>query len=436
MLINKDDLRLFLPNNGNKHNYVSFVLLALILITLPFFIQLTSGLILLLAGVWLSSGQWHKKFKRLVSEPTIYMPLLLFAVLILSYFLSDDKKTAGFELEKKLSLLAFPLIFTGLPFLNRRIKHVLLSLFVYSCFLAALICLIFAVGNYSFLGSAAFFYHQLSSPLHFHAVYFSAYISFCCILVYLSFKAHYQSTGFAGRLAHVILFFFFLLFLILLSSKSILAATLFIIIILSIRDVFVSKANKQFVAVFLTGLLLSVILVSRIGQVRERFNEILREDYNEIITATDYRHIAFTGGTIRLAIWKTVVEILNEDKSWVLGEGIGDAQNKLTEHYTKKNIYPGDEQLGFQGFIHYNAHNQYFEWLIGTGIAGLSGFLLWIAVLFYKAIKKRQIEVLGFLLLFMFFFLTESALSAHKGIVIFVLIPLLSLSPSENQEEP
>ncbi len=435
MLINKDDLRLFLPSNGNNRNYVSFVLLALILITLPFFIQLNSFFILFLTGVWLSSGQWNLKIKRLVSEPIIYFPLLLFAVLILSYFLSDDKKTAGFELEKKLSLLAFPLIFTGIPFLNRRIKHILLSLFVYTCFLAALICLIFAVSNYSVIGSSAFFYHQLSSPLHFHAVYFSAYISFCCLLVFLSFTTTYQSIGFAERLAHVFLFSFFLLFLILLSSKSILATTLFILIALSIRAVFVSKANKKFIAVSFISLLLSVILVSRIGQVRERFNEILREDYNEIITATDYRHIAFTGGTIRLAIWKTVVEVLNEDKTWILGEGIGDAQNKLTEHYRKKNIYPGDEQLGFQGFIHYNAHNQYFEWLINTGIAGLSGFMLWIAVLFYKAIKKRKVEVLGFLLLFLFFFLTESALSAHKGVVIFVLIPLLYLSPSENQEE-
>lgn len=435
MLINKGDLRLFLPQNHNKHEYVSFMLLALTLITLPFFIQLNSLFILLLAGVWLSSGHWKIKLKRLVSEPIIYMPLLLFAILILSYFLSDDKKTAGFELEKKLSLLAFPLIFTGIPFLNRRTKHVLLSLFVYACFAASLICLIFAVSNYSTIGGAAFFYHQLSSPLHFHAVYFSAYISFCCILVLLSFTTHYQSIGFAGRLAHVFLFFFFLLFLVFLSSKSILAATLFILITLSIRNIFISKANKKFIAVSFISILLCVIIVSRIGQVRERFNEIFREDYKEVISATDYRHIAFTGGTIRLAIWKTVVEILNEDKAWFLGKGMGDAQNKLTEHYKEKNIYPGDEQLGFQGFIHYNAHNQYFEWLISTGIAGLSGFLLWMAVLFYKAIKNRKVEVLGFLLLFSFFFLTESALSAHKGIVIFVLIPLLYLSPSENLEE-
>jgi O-antigen ligase len=173
-------------------------------------------------------------------------------------------------------------------------------------------------------------------------------------------------------------------------------------------------------------------MIFRTDFINGRFNEVVTENYKEVLSSDDYRYITFTGGTIRLAIWKSIIEILNYDRAWLLGTGIGDTQNKLTKHYRKKNIYPGDEVLGFKGFLHYNAHNQYFEFLISTGLFGVMLFLIWLIVLFYKAIRTQKTEWICFLILMCFFFITESALNAHKGVMLFMLINSLY---NANREE-
>ena len=434
MLIQKSDLHVFLAQNRDKREYFSFILLALVIVTLPFFIQLNSLCVIALSGLWLISGNWKQKAKYFLSQPLLYLPVLMFLLLIISYALSHDKKTGGFELEKKLSLLAFPLIFSGIIFNDWRKRKVLMALFVFACLAAALICLGFAFTEYSKLGSNAFFYHQLSSPLGFHAVYFSCYISFCIILLFVPLTEKLGTMTSTERNMQLFTLIFLLFFLVLLSSKTILAATLLMMLFIPVTRVVKRRQNLKLLLGSAALLILLVVMISRTDYIKGRFSEIARENYTEVLASEDYRHIAFTGGTIRLAIWKSVIEILNSENAWLFGTGIGDAQNKLTQHYKEKNIYPGDEVLGFKGFLHYNAHNQYFEFLISTGLCGTLLFLTWLILLFYKAIRTQKTEWICFMILMCFFFFTESVLSAHKGVVLFMLVPLLYNAGPEEKE--
>lgn len=421
---------LLLPHQHHWRENAAFVAMALVIVTLPFFIQINSICIMLLAGVWLINGNWQQKLTRLRTKPLLFLPILLFVFMIFSYIISADKKTAGFELEKKLSLLAFPLIFSGITFTGPQ-RRLLLAMFVLSSFAASAYCMAHAFNNFPVLGRTAFFYHQLSSPLGFHAVYFSCYVAFCIILLFTELTQNFLAINKPKRWFYIAGILYFLVFLTLLSSKTILVATMALLIFILAKHFVNFRKNAKLFAATVMVFGMIIFLISRTEFVKERFREIAGENYSEIIKADDYRNIAFTGGTIRLAIWKSVVEILNSENAWLTGTGIGDAQNKLTQHYQEKNIYPGDEVLGFKGFLHYNAHNQYFEFLISTGIVGLLLFMIWLILLYREALKTRRTELLCFLMLMSLFFLTESALSAHKGIVLFVLIPLLFTAESE-----
>jgi O-antigen ligase len=154
---------------------------------------------------------------------------------------------------------------------------------------------------------------------------------------------------------------------------------------------------------------------------RNRFTEIFDSTFEQEnpLVLNDYRNYHFTGGTIRLAIWKIAIEIVNENKAWLGGIGTGDHQDSLTKAYIKKNVYPGDVLQGKEGFLHYNAHNQFLQFYLANGLIGLFLFILMIYFLLTNAQQKKNLLLLSLVLFLVLFSLTESALSAQKGIVFF-----------------
>jgi hypothetical protein len=91
--------------------------------------------------------------------------------------------------------------------------------------------------------------------------------------------------------------------------------------------------------------------------------------------------------------------------------------------YVEKHIYPGDQYN--LGFIDYNAHNQFFQFLIALGALGLIWFLGILTFLFMKSIREHRTVLTFLLMLFSSFCLTESALCAQKGIVFFMFFASL-----------
>jgi len=133
----------------------------------------------------------------------------------------------------------------------------------------------------------------------------------------------------------------------------------------------------------------------------------------------------FNGVEFRLMQWKLVPEILNERKRWLVGVAPADAQTLLNEKYKQYKFYQGDPNKGDKGYLDYNAHNQFLQCLLQSGIIGLLAFLWVCYELLRLAVKKKNPQLTACAALFILFCFTESVLQTQWGIVSFTLFPML-----------
>ena len=113
---------------------------------------------------------------------------------------------------------------------------------------------------------------------------------------------------------------------------------------------------------------------------------------------------------VRILIWKESIKLI--ENNVIFGTSAGDANDKLIEAYKRE---------GLEGALlkKLNAHNQFLQTFIGTGIIGfVLLFLMTLGALIYSFIKKNYILSL-FSILIIFNFLVESMLQAQAGFIFF-----------------
>lgn len=406
------------------------VSLVLVVFTLPFSIRLNSYAIVLLALSFLLEGNWNAKWRSLIGNK--------FAVLLIGFFLFNafgllytlNIKQGLFELEKKISFLIFPIVIAASSQIDSKLLINTLRYFVIACLIASLICVVNA--SYQAYNSdfSYFYYHKLGSPISIHAVYFSLYIGVCVITLQWNLLTEWSTLKPRSRITRLIGVIYFIVFLILLSSKTILVAVFLILMYVFLKYIFKIFKPRIGVAILVLLVGLFVLPIILIPNVNGRFVEMIDDKMNQRnpLFLDDYRDYHFTGGAIRLAIWKMTIEILREENAWLFGVGTGDSQDLLTAKYISKNVYPGDET--HEGFMHYNTHNEFFQVLLTTGIIGLIWFVMILVMLFKTAVNSHEYLVLLILLIFVSFCFTESTLSAQKGIVFFSLLTSLYMATS------
>ncbi|AXT57357.1 O-antigen ligase family protein [Aquimarina sp. AD1] len=122
-----------------------------------------------------------------------------------------------------------------------------------------------------------------------------------------------------------------------------------------------------------------------------------------------------TSEKARLLSWKSSAELIKEAP--LLGYGIGDANDVLIKKYKELGYIYNFENK-------YNAHNQFLQTLLQTGVVGL-GVLIFIFVVLAIRMKRSRNEFSVFLILFVSL-VFESMLVRFNGIVFFsIIMPLL-----------
>ena len=120
--------------------------------------------------------------------------------------------------------------------------------------------------------------------------------------------------------------------------------------------------------------------------------------------------------------WQSVLETISEKP--IFGVGTEGNRETLFSKYKEKKLTAAYEE-------NYNAHNQFLEVALDFGVIGLIIFLGFIGYLFYLALVHKDFMLIQFLLIFIIYFLTESLLVRHSGIIMFSL--LISLLFSNNK---
>jgi len=403
----------------------------IMLIVVSFWLPLSKGILPVLLSLTLLFFLIQKKrsikFKDVLNDKLLFLIIAFYILHIISLLYSSNLNKALFDLEVKLSILIFPVIFlfTRLKDLsNFRIK--MFNAFILGNVIASVICIIIAFyhsilnGNGDLLNISlwtdtrewsawkllvsgySYFNYTWFSYFH-HPSYFGMYLVFAAYLAFHYLKKYYKLLKEFKIVFYVFALVLFTIMIFLLQSRAVMLTAIFIIIFEIGRTIFVSKRHCT-LKIILAILTVGLILIFALSNVRfSPFNK----------TAIDKSEVELKSANIRIEIWHKSAIIIKEN--FLFGVGNGDVKDVLISNYNTPSLAEAKEK----GF---NAHNQFMETTLGLGIIGL---VMLAAILSLPFFKKRNfidfpISTI-FLLIIISGFIFESMFNAIAGVSFFGL---------------
>jgi O-antigen ligase len=203
-----------------------------------------------------------------------------------------------------------------------------------------------------------------------------------------------------------------LLSIILLSSKAGILAISLILIFFIIRFILIKNKNHTLfmltmICLFVCG---NILIKSSINRITSSIAHVQQQDVTQ------------ESSNQRLQLWEQSFIIIK--KNFFSGCGSGDVNDILNSELVFK--YPNWN-------VNLNAHNQFLQVFVGTGLVGFISFLIPIYYFIIAFYRKNKIVSLLFVLLISFNMLFESMLETQAGVVFIAFF--LSLLQHQYQSE-
>ncbi len=382
---------------------------------LPVYGRIVPIFIALMFLNWLIDGRFVKAFGQLFREKTRWQ-ILSFALLYLLYLVgmswSTNHDYGWFDLEVKLSLLIFPLIFSTLPLSSFTFRNRIMWSFVAGCVTGTLILLGHAAWmKFSENTLNAFYYIPLG--WQFHPSYLSMYLNLAVGFLLI----RYRDDDMESHRKPLILGLSLLLMgmIMLLSSKAG-VLTLAAVMVVVAADSWTAD-RKLFPGLTFLGMLLLVFVLAYAlaPYAFTRFSGVtpsLAKQQTELRVAPE-------SNADRAAIWKSSLGIIRTN--FLTGVGTGDVKDELLHSYTTGRIYPAYK-------LRMNAHSQYLQTFITLGVSGFLVLVLMILLPALRAFRRRDLVYLLFLFLFSFNILVESMLEEQAGVIFYAFFNIVLFS--------
>jgi len=351
-----------------------------------------------------------KRYKESVNKHTyklLLLQLFFYFIIVLGYFYSTNKLESANDNIRKLGLLAFPLLFMFTGNLLNFKKHLVLKLFILSNIFFSFVCLGNALFNSVEITSMGltidtngvtgnlFYYSNLSFLQH--PAYFSMYIVFSLAsMFYLKDENKFKKSRF-NLIIYYAVFLFFLVMVYLLSSRAGIISAIILSAFRLVQNVFRYKSNLYKVAA-ISIFVFAITLVLRNPRVQNKLLEAKQLTLN-------------TSGTkampVRIVFWTTAIDVIN-NYFW-FGTGNGDLQDVFDKKYM-------DNEFAQKKFLGYNAHNEFLQVFMSSGVIGFTIFLMIFIFSIEKALKEKNQLFLIFLALIFLNLLFESMLNTLAGL--------------------
>jgi hypothetical protein len=379
--------------------------------SLPLNLKLTSlVLVLLFACVTVQSMLFRSI--NLHRSYLVGLPFFLFFTWQASeIFTTDNKRLQLKEVEQTLSLVAIPAIFI----LSSTGRRAFADIAFRGLITALLPCSLYALGRAFLLvlndgDPSHLFYHQLASPWHPGAVYFSLYLLFPLFMAGTSSWMQKRPMIRKGSLI-----FLFLMLLLMASKLMILCGVPLLLWQNRSRLPVFLRLSKYWMAVVLFVIVIASIplFIRILPLVNQVPGMIKTEDFR--------RYPEPNGLQLRAIFLRFGMEILHENNAWWRGTGMAASQALLDKKIAANHMYLGTGIGTDTGYLYYNFHNQYLETLVRQGIVGLLLLCVILLVPFLKD-KDGLRPLFMVCLLLPLFFLTESVLERQAGIIFFCLL--------------
>lgn len=178
----------------------------------------------------------------------------------------------------------------------------------------------------------------------------------------------------------------------------------------------------------LLGIILITIIAGLFFVLRSDFAPVqrLKNAFNFASSSEIIDKTTGESNAVRVLIWSEATTLIKQN--WLLGVTPGDANDALYKAY---------EKAGMTGALnkHLNAHNQFLQTSIGTGLVGVLVLLILTLGILIAGFIRKEIILILFGLIIMLNFLVESMLQTQAGTLFFVFFaPLLLLNlPNVNK---
>lgn len=369
---------------------------------LPTFI-VSIVIILFSSGAFLSF--LYKKKNKIIKRDFVWafilfpMPFLLY---LISLIWTDNIQLGINFVSRSLSFLILPIVF----FLFKPIESDLeikkiIQIFILTSSILVFLTFIYLLNEmYHILDVKDSYYTGIrlrrsiaSVPvIGEHPIYFSLITSTALLLL------HYNR--FKNTFLNVFFSILLITGVILASSKGVILAGFITGIVLVFIEVKKVKKSLKIILLAFIGL----IAISYFTPIRLRINEIIKT--KKMYPEGEH----FNSVNLRMAIYNCSFELI--EKTPLAGFTPGDLQINLNECYNKFNTKEFKRTT-------YNCHNQFFDYYLSFGPLGF--ILLFFCYSFFLklAIKHKNNQHIGFLILIYLTCLTENILCRNTGLVLF-----------------
>lgn len=364
---------------------------------LPFGINYTL-IIIIWAVFFLFFNDTGKDLKNVFKEKWSFILIGFFLIHAIGYFFSANKGVALFAIEKKLGFLIFPLFLFSSGYTIKQVNRIIYT-FIAACVLASVFCFVRIIYLYFDQGLTDFYYKDFSYFMH--PSYFAMYLLFAFMLLFLVAKERLHGV----KRVHIVLpALLFVVSIFFCSSKMGLLTALLLVP----ATLIVSEKIRP--GIIIGSLLILVISLFAISKFFPEPFERIRVASGVMFSkkAIDKSDVESTA--VRILVWEESIKIIKEN--FIFGTTPGDLTDKLDAAYLKDGLTGAYSNS-------LNAHNQFLQTFIGTG---LIGFIFLAAMTFYalilSIIRKNYLLAL-FSLLIILNFMVESMLQVHAGFIFF-----------------
>lgn len=379
----------------NKLPLINIVLLQFIVFSLPLYQKFIPLLIVLFALTVLIL--FFKSYNKFTLSKANLLLLCFYSILGLGLIWSENIEAGTFDLEVKMSLFIFPILFSLIEYEKTVLQKVIRSL-VYGVILFFTVALYFAYKTYIVKddGLHYFLYSRLSPIVH--PSYMSMYIVVAIAFV-LKFIKEGVYVFYSQKLSLLVVGLLFVINFMVLSKIGIIISVLLLFYYVFI---WIKSSKRYFLGSSLIMSILVLFYMSyiNVGYVAQRVDEFVSVFDNE-------KDNSNKSSGVRVHIWKHAVTLIQEKP--ILGHGTGDVKDVLIKKYEENNL-----TLALKHG--YNAHNQFFQILISSGVIGLVLFLL----SSYLGAKSSSL-FLSFVIITFFYMSVESILENQAGTIFFGL---------------
>lgn len=378
-----------------KHHFYYFT--ALFIFSLPFHKFVVPILLLTIISWWFANSL-REKIEMLRFNKNLLYFVLPFIFYLFGMIYSDNQSFGWTDIETKLSLFLFPILYASVRDLCKNYKKLIIIYIISMCICALLSVLIGAI-KYGQMPT----YNMVDYFLH--PSYFAMYLNLALGFVLLLFL-HKNSKSLSWFLTAAFTIISIAIWLSLSKSGIILWG---LIIIVTIAYIIFWQKKYILLSFILVGIGigLSIFSYHKLPGFKERFAYA----FSVFDTKAEKIDVTTTESSqVRELVWQQAIELIKENP--FLGTGTGDIKDELYVKYDKAGMTGALENK-------LNVHNQFLQVWATLGTFGFIAFMLSFIIPLYLAIKSGNYFYLLIVVVFGFNILFESMLERQDGVIFY-----------------